>query len=69
MPEKTVSVPAIHCGHCVRTIERELAEVEGVVSVRADATTKQVTVAWEAPADWARLAGVLDEIGFPPAGG
>lgn len=69
MPEKTVSVPAIHCGHCVRTIERELAEVEGVVSVHADATAKQVTVTWEAPADWAGLAAVLDEIGFPATGG
>lgn len=69
MPEKTVSVPAINCGHCVRTIERELAGVEGVTTVRADATTKQVVVAWEAPADWPRLAGALTEIGFPPAEG
>lgn len=69
MPEKTVSVPAIHCGHCVRTIERELAEVEGVVRVQADAASKRVTVAWEAPADWTRLAAALDEIGFPAVEG
>lgn len=67
MPEKTVSVPAISCGHCVRTIERELAEVEGVTTVHADAATRQVQVAWEAPADWKRLAATLSEIGFPPA--
>lgn len=69
MHEKSVQVPAISCGHCVRTIERELGEVEGVRSVRADAETKRVEVAWEAPADWPAIAALLAEIGFPPTEG
>ena len=69
MPEKTVSVPAINCGHCVRTIERELTEVAGVKSVQADAATKQVKVTWEAPADWPQIGSTLAEIGFPAVEG
>ena len=35
--EKTVSEPNISCGHCVKTIERELGELPGVESVAAEA--------------------------------
>jgi copper chaperone CopZ len=28
MHEKSVQVPGISCGHCVRTVERELGEIE-----------------------------------------
>ena len=69
MPEKTVSTPAINCGHCVRTIERELGEVDGVTKVHADVASKQVTVSWEAPADWSRISATLAEIGFPAVEG
>lgn len=67
MPVKTISVPAISCGHCVATIERELAELPGVQRVRADATSKEVEITWEAPAHWAQLRTTLAEIGYPPA--
>ena len=67
MPDTSVHVPAISCGHCVRTIERELGELPGVRSVRADAETKRVAISWEAPADWTAIAALLAEIGFPPA--
>jgi len=66
MHEKSVSVPGISCGHCVGTIEREIGEVEGVRTVRADATTKRVEIAWEAPAEWPAIAALLAEIGYPP---
>ena len=38
------SVPGIHCGHCKRAIEHELAAVPGVDSVEADLETKVVRV-------------------------
>ena len=41
MENKTVKVPNISCHHCVMTIERELKELEGVVSVNANAETKE----------------------------
>ena len=67
MPEKTFTVPNISCGHCTGTIEREIGELDGVMSVSADASTKMVTVKWDAPADWERIESVLNEINYPPA--
>jgi copper chaperone len=67
METKTIQAPAIFCGHCTMTIQRELAELAGVTAVKADQQTKLVTVSWEAPADWAKIKHLLEEIGYPPA--
>jgi copper chaperone len=67
MATKTFSVPNISCGHCVMTIKRELSELDGVTSVEADAGTKKVAVAWEAPATWDSIKSLLSEINYPPA--
>jgi len=53
MATKTFKVPNIHCGHCVMTIEREVGELAGVTSVKAEQATRMVTVNWnEPPATW-----------------
>lgn len=65
MNEKTVTVPNISCGHCVATIEREIAEVEGVSSVSADENSKKVTIQWGPPANWKSIASELEEMGYP----
>jgi copper chaperone CopZ len=66
MSQKTVSVPDISCGHCVRTIESELAELPGVRRVRADVATKRVAIEWEeAQTPWAAIRDRLREIGYP----
>jgi copper ion binding protein len=68
MASKTFNVPNISCGHCVKTIEREVGEIQGVVSVKADETTKQVTVKWnEPPASWKAIKTLLEGIDYPPA--
>ncbi len=61
------SIPNISCGHCTRTIENELSELEGVRQVKADATAKSVEISFEAPADEAGVRALLVEINFPPA--
>jgi copper chaperone CopZ len=69
MSEKTVSVPNISCGHCTRTIERELSELEGVQSVQADEDTRMVEIRWDdGKTSWAEIAALLREIQFPPEG-
>lgn len=66
---KTVSVPNISCGHCVSTIQREVAEVPGVRSVEADETTRKVTVSWDPEtSDWVVIEEKMKEIAYPPAG-
>lgn len=69
MTSRTVEVPGISCGHCVRTIEREVAEVAGVQAVSADAATRKVHVEWdEARTSWEEIHRLLEEIHYPPAG-
>lgn len=69
MANRTVKVPSISCGHCVKTIEREVGELSGVRSVRADEQKREVEVTWdEGTTDWASIEALLDEIDYPPAG-
>lgn len=66
MTEKTVSVPAISCGHCVKTIEREVGELPGVDGVSSDLASRRVTVRWdESRTSWDAVDALLDEIGYP----
>jgi copper chaperone CopZ len=67
MGSKTFEVPSISCGHCVMSIQRELGELAGVVSVEASAETKQVKVEWESPATWEGIKSLLAEINYPVA--
>ena len=67
MTTKTFTVPNISCNHCVHTVKSELSDLAGVQSVAADAETKQVTVAWDAPANWQKIEALLKEINYAPA--
>lgn len=66
MTSKTFVVPNISCGHCTHTIEMEVADLEGVTSVKADRESKQVTVEWQDPATWNQIEALLQEINYPP---
>ncbi len=61
------SVPNISCGHCVMTIQKELTEVEGVVSVEGEPSTKEITVQWDTPATVEKIKDTLKEINCPVA--
>lgn len=67
MESKTFQVPNIGCAGCVKTIQNELSQLEGVQRVEASADTKQVTVEWNTPATWDTIADTLVEIEYPPA--
>ncbi|MCH1570259.1 MAG: cation transporter [Longimicrobiales bacterium] len=69
MTTKTVDVPAISCGHCVMTIEREVGELDGVDTVKAEQASKRVTISWDPETtDWVVIEETMNEINFPPAG-
>jgi copper chaperone len=63
------SVPSIHCGHCVKTIETELGDIKGVSRVKADFDSKTVEVDFESPAKEEILVATLKEINYPPETG
>jgi copper chaperone len=68
MTTVTYSVPAISCMHCTHTIEMEVSEMEGVKSVKADLTTKNVTITFDAPASEDKIKAFMAEIQYSVVG-
>jgi len=65
MTTVTYTVPKIHCGHCVHTIQMELSDLAGVQKVSADMNTKKVVVNFDAPASEEKIEALLAEIKYP----
>lgn len=71
MEEKTVRIPSIFCGHRgivnlrLMTIKREVSDVEGVTSVEGDEKTKTVTISWDYPSTWGKIADTMKKAGYP----
>jgi copper chaperone len=62
----TVTAPDISCGNCVAHIEKDLSALEGVQSVKADETSKLVTISYdEAKLNSEQIAEAMDEAGYP----
>lgn len=61
------SVPGIHCGHCTHTIQMELGDLTGVVSVTADMDTKKVEIVFNPPATEEKIKALLAQINYPVA--
>ena len=59
------SVPNISCGHCVHTIQTEVASLVGVKNVKADANSKLVEIVFESPATEAQIKQLMAEINYP----
>lgn len=68
MTTVSYSIPAIHCGHCLHTIEMEVRELEGVRAVKADLGQKRVEVAFDPPATEQKIKALLAEINYPVDG-
>jgi copper ion binding protein len=68
MTTVTYSVPAISCGHCTRTIETEVSELQGVQSVKAEIDSKKVTITFAEPASEEKIKSLLAEINYPAEG-
>ena len=60
------SIPSIHCGHCVKTIEMELGEIKGVNRVAADLESKTVEVDFSDPASEEIIMATLRDLNYPP---
>lgn len=68
-PVTTVyKVTGMSCGHCEGSVSGEISQIPGVSSVKAVASTGEVTVVSEAPLDEEAVRAAVDEAGFKLAG-
>lgn len=68
MEKKTFKVPNIGCNGCVKTVQGELRDIEGVKSAVAELESKMVTVEYDTPASWEQIVAALTEIDYAPEG-
>ncbi|MFF5402249.1 heavy-metal-associated domain-containing protein [Streptomyces misionensis] len=61
-------VTGMSCGHCEGSVSGEISQIPGVTSVRAVASSGEVTVVSEAPLDDEAVRAAVDEAGFELAG-
>jgi copper chaperone CopZ len=61
-------VTGMTCGHCEGAVAEEISGLLGVTSVKAVASTGQVTVVSEAPLDESAVREAVDEAGYELAG-
>jgi copper chaperone CopZ len=62
-----LSVSGMTCGHCVKSVTEELAEIYGVNGVNIKLNPEgvsSVTVLSEAPLDKAHVAAAIEEAGY-----
>lgn len=65
MQTETLSVPEVHCNHCVQSIEGALQPLPGVATAQVDLTGKAVTVTWDesaTPRD--AIVAAIEEQGY-----
>ncbi|MEV7153847.1 heavy-metal-associated domain-containing protein [Streptomyces misionensis] len=61
-------VTGMSCGHCEGSVSAEISQIPGVTSVKAVASSGEVTVVSEAPLDDEAVRAAVDEAGFELAG-
>lgn len=64
--KKTLTVPTISCGHCLKTIERELKFVEGVDYIQGSIETHAVMVDYASEEALQKARESLKEAGYAP---
>jgi copper chaperone CopZ len=65
MKEITLSIPNIHCNHCIMTIKRETGFVDGAEFVSGDQEGRSATFQVESDAALESLKATLAEAGYP----
>ncbi|MFF7339332.1 heavy-metal-associated domain-containing protein [Streptomyces sp. NPDC008163] len=61
-------VTGMTCGHCEGAVSEEVSAIEGVTSVKAVASTGQVTVVSQGPLDDEAVRAAVDEAGYELTG-
>jgi copper chaperone len=62
-----ISVPEVHCGHCVSSIEGALAPMDGVSEATVSLEATNVTVQHDDTVSVAQLEAAIEEQGYEVA--
>ncbi len=69
MVQEVLSVPDVHCEHCIMAIEGAVGALDGVGAVKVDLGRKDVTIAYdEARVAHDSIVGAIQEEGYEVAG-
>src|SRR5690606_6606463 len=60
-----LSVPDVHCGACIRRVEKSLNALPGVENARVNLSTRRVAVEWQGSEAPPPLRRTLDRLGYP----
>lgn len=60
-----LSVPDVHCGVCIRRVEKSLNALPGVQNARVNLSTRRVAVEWQGRDAPPPLRRTLDRLGYP----
>lgn len=66
MRQTDLSVPSVHCGGCIQTIEKALNALEGVRSARVNLSTKRVAIRWPDGGTPPAMVEALVGLGYEP---
>ncbi len=58
------SVPGVHCGACVHSIESAIGKLEGVEAARVNLSTKRLAVRWREDAGLPAIVPALLALGY-----
>ena len=67
MATDTISVPEVHCDHCVRSIEGAIGPMGGVDTATVDLDARTVTVTHDDTVSRDDLVAVIEEQGYEVA--
>lgn len=69
MTEKVLSVPTVHCDHCVSSISSAVGALEGVEAVNVDLGRKDVTVSFdESRVNEQKIVEAIEDQGYDVGG-
>ncbi len=67
MSTTVISVPSVHCGHCVGSIEGALKPMDGVKDAKVSLEETNVTVEHDDSVDRDALVAAIEEQGYDVA--
>ena len=67
MATATFTVTGMTCDHCVRSVQSEVAKIDGVTDVDVDLASGQVTIESATDVDPAAIVAAIDEAGYEVA--